>query len=239
MRMWQKVTASLLFTAVSVPAQAAGFFFDFSSPTVSGSVTLTYSSAGHVTGIIPGTESPNTVDPIGSYVVTGATGVITNTTLGLSTAITGVVPSNPADPHDTNLLAPASFGHFIVAAGVPGPEGVAPGFSYTNLFYPGGSPQTASDYPGAGGFLDIYGLVFTTADGVFVNFWSIGDFGSGASYGAGFTDGRSVLDYTFDTISVTRSGAVPEPASWAMMLGGFGIIGGAMRARRKAVISLS
>ena len=29
--------------------------------------------------------------------------------------------------------------------------------------------------------------------------------------------------------------AAPEPASWAMMLGGFGMIGGAMRARRKAV----
>lgn len=27
--------------------------------------------------------------------------------------------------------------------------------------------------------------------------------------------------------------AVPEPASWALMLGGFGVIGGAMRSRRK------
>lgn len=31
--------------------------------------------------------------------------------------------------------------------------------------------------------------------------------------------------------------AVPEPASWAMMLGGFGLIGGAMRSRRKAAVS--
>jgi hypothetical protein len=29
----------------------------------------------------------------------------------------------------------------------------------------------------------------------------------------------------------------PEPASWAMMLGGFGLVGGAMRARRKAAFS--
>jgi len=34
------------------------------------------------------------------------------------------------------------------------------------------------------------------------------------------------------------SGAVPEPASWAMMLGGFGLVGGAMR-RRKAVVSFA
>jgi hypothetical protein len=33
-------------------------------------------------------------------------------------------------------------------------------------------------------------------------------------------------------------GAVPEPASWAMMLGGFGLVGGAMR-RRKATISFA
>ena len=29
----------------------------------------------------------------------------------------------------------------------------------------------------------------------------------------------------------------PEPASWAMMLGGFGMIGGAMRSRRKTAVS--
>jgi hypothetical protein len=28
---------------------------------------------------------------------------------------------------------------------------------------------------------------------------------------------------------------VPEPSMWAMMLGGFGLMGGAMRARRKSV----
>jgi hypothetical protein len=31
------------------------------------------------------------------------------------------------------------------------------------------------------------------------------------------------------------SGAVPEPASWAMMLGGFGLVGGAMRRRKTAI----
>jgi hypothetical protein len=32
---------------------------------------------------------------------------------------------------------------------------------------------------------------------------------------------------------------VPEPASWALMLGGFGAIGGAMRARRKATATFA
>ncbi len=43
----------------------------------------------------------------------------------------------------------------------------------------------------------------------------------------------------FDNVSVVEtvapppgSGAVPEPASWALMLGGFGLIGGVLRTRR-------
>lgn len=34
-------------------------------------------------------------------------------------------------------------------------------------------------------------------------------------------------------------GAVPEPSSWAMILGGFGMIGGAMRYRRKNAVSFA
>jgi len=36
-------------------------------------------------------------------------------------------------------------------------------------------------------------------------------------------------------VNYNLSGAVPEPASWAMMLGGFGLVGGAMRSRRRTV----
>lgn len=35
------------------------------------------------------------------------------------------------------------------------------------------------------------------------------------------------------------SGGVPEPASWALMLGGFGLVGGAMRARRNAAVTFA
>lgn len=42
--------------------------------------------------------------------------------------------------------------------------------------------------------------------------------------------------FGFDDLDL-RSGAAPEPASWAMMLGGFGLVGGAMRARRKVAVS--
>jgi hypothetical protein len=44
-------------------------------------------------------------------------------------------------------------------------------------------------------------------------------------------------DSGLDHVRITNAqAAVPEPASWAMMLGGFGLVGGAMRSRRKAAI---
>ena len=49
------------------------------------------------------------------------------------------------------------------------------------------------------------------------------------------TDNQGFFQAGLDNVSVTGSGAVPEPASWAMMLGGFGLVGGAMRRRSAAV----
>ena len=45
--------------------------------------------------------------------------------------------------------------------------------------------------------------------------------------------------YAFNTRFDVSPAAAPEPASWAMMLGGFGAIGGAMRARRKAAVAFA
>jgi hypothetical protein len=52
--------------------------------------------------------------------------------------------------------------------------------------------------------------------------------GTGALDATGLTHSASV---SFDT-----GGAVPEPASWALMLGGFGAIGGALRVRKRATV---
>jgi hypothetical protein len=187
-------------------------------------LTLTYAPNPN-TGVLPLT-SPNPVDPIGSYVVTGISGTFSDANIGLSNvAITGIVPADPGNPEPDNLYAPHSFGHYVITNGVPDPNGgVAPGFSYDNLFYPGGSPRAASDYPFHGGLLDIYGLVFSLADGNAVNFWSNGYLGGALTYGIGVTDGTSVLDYQ-------NGVAVPEPASWALLIAGFGLTGAALRRR--------
>lgn len=38
------------------------------------------------------------------------------------------------------------------------------------------------------------------------------------------------------TFTLLQDSAVPEPASWAMLIAGFGMVGGAMRQRRKATV---
>jgi len=63
------------------------------------------------------------------------------------------------------------------------------------------------------------------------------------SINSGFVQGTNTLDFwvynyggpTGLRVEMTGSQA-PEPASWAMMLGGFGAIGGMLRSRRKASV---
>jgi hypothetical protein len=51
-------------------------------------------------------------------------------------------------------------------------------------------------------------------------------------YGGEASDGQFLL-----TISQAGEGPVPEPATWAMMIGGFGAIGATMRRRRRTAVS--
>ena len=45
--------------------------------------------------------------------------------------------------------------------------------------------------------------------------------------------------WAVDNVLVTTTGAVPEPATWAMFIGGFGMIGGALRRRPKTRLALA
>ncbi len=80
---------------------------------------------------------------------------------------------------------------------------------------------------GIGNYVDDFGLDLT-AGGVTYNLYRrSGDF---AYHEFDRSTGRLVFDRD---ISLTRLAAVPEPASWAMFIGGFGLAGAAMRHRRK------
>ena len=59
---------------------------------------------------------------------------------------------------------------------------------------------------------------------------------SGTFYGYAFTTNNVLNTVGFESVAdraVTATQGVPEPASWALMLGGFGLAGTAMRRRRR------
>lgn len=163
-----------------------------------------------------------------AFEVTGISGTFTDTNNGLNiinAPSLSLEPIKRDTPESTNLLAPHDFSRFAVAGGLrPDNNGF---LTYDNLLYPGGSPQTASDYPPSGGFLDIYGLLFDIGGGKAVDFWSNGGNGT-ADYGIAVATADTAFDYTG---GVTVS---PEPSAFALLGSGlFGMLAWRRRASRQ------
>ncbi|MDE2335223.1 MAG: PEP-CTERM sorting domain-containing protein [Rhodospirillales bacterium] len=189
----------------------------FSAPGISGSLVLTY-----------GTATDTTYS--GAFEVTGISGTFTDTNNGLNivnAAVSALEAINHATPEVTNKLAPADFSKFTVASGLP----FGTSLSYDNLFWPGGSVQTASDYPFSGGFLDIYGLMFQLPNGAVADLWSNGILPgkSTADYGVAVADSKKSLDY----VSSGVAAAVPEPGSIALLGAGLMLLAAIGTATRR------
>jgi hypothetical protein len=205
------VVAAMLGMVAATAGQASASTIGvvFSGPGVSGSLQLTYGA---------GTDAnyPN------AFEVTGITGTFSDSNNGLNivnASIGAPVAINHATPEPGNLLAPNDFSRFAVASGLsPQNNGF---LTYDNLFWPGGSPQTASDYPPHGGFLDIYGLMFVIAGGQVVDLWSNGSFGGPADYGVAVATSAEALDY----VSGGVVAFAPEPGSlWLLASGLLGLL---------------
>jgi hypothetical protein len=199
---------------VAGEARAADYSFGFTGPGVSGSVTLTYGAATD-------SKYPD------AFEVTGISGTFSDSNNGLNivnATIGSLVPVTHDAPEATNLLAPHDFSRFLVATGTDHGS-----LSFDNLVWPGGSPQTASDYPFHGGFLDIYGLLFDIGDGRVVNLWSNGVVPvTGLDYGVAVATASNALDYVGGGVAV-----VPEPSTYLMFGAGLlAILAFRIRGRR-------
>jgi hypothetical protein len=192
----------------------------FSGPGVSGSLLVTI-------GTTTDSKYPN------AFEITGISGVFSDTNISpniVDAPVGPLTPINHAIPESTNLLAPHDFSRFAVASGLPSLNN---GFlTYDNLFWPGGAPPTASDFSGHGGFLDIYGLMFSIGGGKVVDLFNNGiGFGPpGATFGVAVATADVSLDYVANGVTAST----PESSTWAMMILGFAGLGFAgYRASRK------
>lgn len=242
------VLAAMLVLAPAVQATPLSFSFSGNGGSVSGVGHLTLSPDPNAPpSCTSATSLPANAhcDPAGAQAITGADGTFSDASLGwVNRAITGVQPLNatwvnpgmsPVPPATTPLYQenlPVSRS-MLFTNDVNNPTA-----SYDNLFYAGGSPLVClvdvngtlvPTYPFSGGFLDIYGVMFTLDNGDLLGLWSIGGAGGYVAPGApdyGFsvltpvTGGQyQILDYAFaGTVA-----SVPEPGSiWVL---GAGLLG--------------
>ncbi|HEX8413680.1 MAG TPA: PEPxxWA-CTERM sorting domain-containing protein [Sphingomicrobium sp.] len=90
-------------------------------------------------------------------------------------------------------------------------------------------PSYGNYFTTGGYFLDGSGVNITTANGMSLNFFNQS---SNNIYRVNGINPFSTF-FVNATSSAVVASAVPEPASWAMMIGGFGIVGGSLRRKRK------
>lgn len=160
--------------------------------------------------------------PFGASTVTGITGTFTDTADNFSGAITGLnsAPAPVTDTSDTYFSAPA----FTTS-----------GFSYDNLFWPGGdSPAVCVDAPiFSGGDFDIYGLSFNIAGGYTADLWSDGP-GLGGYQLNDSVDGTPFVPSNMDGLAYSVDfAAAPTPEPSSLLLMGSGMMGLFSLVRRK------
>lgn len=147
-------------TLLVIPPLLAGMLCVTSSARADDDYDFSVSGSGIMAS---GTFQVSNTGPFGAYTITGIDGTFTDTADNFSGAITSLnfAPAPTTDSLDTYFSAPA----FTTA-----------GFSYDNLFWPGGdSPAVCVDAPiFSGGDFDIYGLSFDVAGGYTVDLWSNG-----------------------------------------------------------------
>jgi PEP-CTERM motif len=234
--MFCRLMAAGAFAAVAclaAQAHAAVVQFTFSGGGVSGSGWFTY-----VPDVSPpdpnplcGTpgQNPCRADPPGAYKLTAVTGTFSDPANGIRNAnITGLVPISPADERDPTFdpLVPTSLSFIDYAPGEY--------LTYNNLFFPNGSPIDC-DFPYSGTFVDVFGTAFTVDGGYIVDLWGDGDmFGPGTTtYGVAVVQGANELVYQFSGVNA----AIPEPATWGLMLIGLGALGAHLRRARRPALA--
>ena len=144
-------------------------------------------------------------------------------------------------PGDANLLSfQGSLGWRLPTADELASAPLATDFLFAgaNVPFLGSDPISGASFQATNGSYAAAGSAGACAAPYFSDGYAHCDFqdGNGQPYGPWYSPGGAGFG---DQLFVRAVADVPEPASWALMLIGFGAIGGAMRSRRKVAVSFA
>lgn len=154
-------------------------------------------------------------------------------------AFSPFVLTNPGDTHTANVMTIGTNENTINLSDDLTPLPVSAMFSFTSPTGAGGTITGSSS--GFFRLLSSCGLIAGGCGQVDWNNPTVFNFGTGGAFSVTLTDvefltpGSATVKAKFKLLS----NAVPEPATWAMMIIGFAAVGGALRTRAKRKVTLT
>lgn len=221
----RKILISILLAAVAVPAQAASFYTDLASFQAANPSATLIEDFESVSGGQLDTALPSLTRSSGTYV--GIAGVPFPNVFVSSPGYTNFGAGN--NPTTSKILTANGDESFNVLLAAPT---TAIGM---NLFLNDLGDAEVSYYD----LTDTW-LGSATYSAATDNFQFTGFQANPGQLIARFTfasTGGGILNTGIDNIYAAPLQGVPEPAAWAMMLAGFGLVGGAVRRRNKLQIA--
>ena len=147
-----------------------------------------------------------------------------------NTGFSSVVAGTFGGQNPTDGTRQAAFGPIGSTGGISQTIATTPGKAYAITFDLGHLGGTPNSFSGSFGATTFGSLLNAAGFGYGPNTFNI--VASGSSTVLAFTFRQDPSYYVLDNVGV---GFVPEPASWMMLIAGFGLVGAAMRRRKGAV----
>lgn len=163
----------------------------------------------------------------------------TNYGINFSSNSLGLIDSSAGGSGNTGN-DPSGVTNLFFLEGGAATMNVAAGFDTGfSFYYAANVAGSITVYDGLNATGNILATLFLpTTPNAYYSWFPIGVAFAGVAHSVDFGGAANYITFDNITLGAVTPGnpGVPEPASWALMVSGFGAVGGAMRARRKVAV---